>query len=140
MFERFPPSLYWRHTFSDDSDALVLPDHEQLHCIFFELLPGVGRCIESDLKDLGLEHSHKQYVGTNAYSPGVPYWIRSCGNPQAQNFLCPYLSFLLKHPSRALEVTVLRIGRAGQQPYANYDKRIGFAEYAQTPPSPSGAD
>ena len=102
--------------------------------IFFELLPK-SKDVSSDLKDLGLDDSYKQYVGTNAYSPGAPVQ-----DPERREVLKPKVSyahiarFFIKHPSRAVEATVLRMGNAGmQRPYAgNYDKRAGFAEYAQT--------
>jgi len=102
--------------------------------IFFELLPE-SKDVSSDLRDLGLDDSYKQYVGTNAYSPGVPVL-----DPELREVLkhkisyAHIASFLLKHPSRALEATVLRMGKAGwQRPYyGNYDKRTGFREYAQT--------
>jgi len=102
--------------------------------IFFELLPA-SKDVSSDLKDLGLDDSYKQYVGTNAYSPGVPVQ-----DPQLREIFKPKVAyaniarFFVKHPSRALEATISRMGDAGRQrPYAgNYDKRTGFAEYAQT--------
>jgi len=102
--------------------------------IFFELLPK-SKDVSSDLKDLGLDDSYKQYVGTNAYSHGAPVQ-----DPQLREIFKPKVSyaniarFFMKHPSRALEATVSRMGNAGlQRPYAgNYDKRAGFAEYAQT--------
>lgn len=101
--------------------------------IFFELLPS-SKDVSSDLKDLGLDDSYKPYIGTNAYSPGT-----GVADPRFRETFRQKVSyvqiarFFVRHPSRALEATILRMGKAGwQRPYyGNYDKRTGFAEYAQ---------
>jgi hypothetical protein len=102
--------------------------------IFSELLPK-SKNVVSDLKELGLDQSYERYVGTNAYASDAGF-----RDPQFQDafmrrpFYAYIAWFLLKHPSRALDIAISRLDSAGQQrPYVgNFDRRAGFPEYTRS--------
>src|SRR5579864_8653776 len=98
--------------------------------IFFELLPK-SKNVSSDLAELGLDDSYRRYVGTHAYAPDA-----GLRDPQFQQIFERKTSyahlawFLMKHPLRALEITISRLDRAGlQRPYVgNFARAAGFPE------------
>ena len=102
--------------------------------IFLELLPK-SKNVSSDLQELGLDDSYRRYVGTNAYSADAGLRDPRFEDAFARKPFYAYIArFLIKHPSRALEVVISRLNRAGlQRPYVgNFDRLAGFPEYART--------
>jgi hypothetical protein len=102
--------------------------------IFFELLPK-SKDVSSDLRELGLDDSYRRYVGTHAYSPEAGLRDPQFEDAFARRPSYLYIArFLLRHPSRALDVTVSRLDRAGlQRPYVgNFDRLAGFPEHTRT--------
>jgi hypothetical protein len=102
--------------------------------IFFELLPK-SKSVVSDLKELGLDESYQRYVGTHAYSPNAgmrdPQFEEDFGKRRLYGRIG---RFFLKHPVRALEVSVSRLDSAGRQRprLGNFDRRTGFPEFTQS--------
>jgi hypothetical protein len=102
--------------------------------IFSELLPK-SKDISGDLQQLGLDDSYRRYIGTNAYSSDAGFRAPEFQEAFSQRPFYAYLAwFLLRHPSRALDVTVARLDRAGlQRPYlGNFERTAGFPEYARS--------
>jgi hypothetical protein len=102
--------------------------------IFAELLPR-SKNVGSDLKELGLDDSYQQYVGTHAYSP-----TSGLRDPQFQETFARKISYANiaryfgKHPKIALHTAISRLDGAGlQRPYiGNFDRLAGFPGYTQS--------
>jgi len=102
--------------------------------IFSGLLPHSTN-VAADLRELGLDNSYRQYIGTNAYSTNTglrdPHF-------EAAFIQGGYVSrialFFLRHPSRALDAATARMDTAGlQRPYlGNFDRSTGRPEYAKS--------
>ena len=102
--------------------------------VFFELLPA-SKNVSSDLKELGLDDSYQRYVGTNAYSPNAGMRDPQFEEDFERKGLYGHIAwFLLKHPTRAFEVTVSRLDNAGRQRprIGNFDRRTGFPAVTQS--------
>lgn len=102
--------------------------HGYYTVIFFEVLPHSSE-IGRDLKALGLDASYKQFIGTNAYSPGSGMMDARFREEFMRRISYARLGlFFMTHPRQTWLALDVSLGQAGlgQPPMGNFDPSGGF--------------
>ena len=98
---------------------------------FFRILPH-SKDSGRTLRELGLDHSYRRYIGMHAYSDGSPVWEAAFIQQFARRLSYGGLAwYYLKHPGEAYMGLRYSLNDAGiQRPYlGNFDVHSGYARF-----------